>query len=102
MNEKRLNQLFGAARRETATSPEAGFASLVLTTVRREAQACEAGPVSWLDQIGALFPRLAWATALVVALCVAADFGLSVLGVPSLTDGMAQISNQWLLTANGF
>jgi len=101
MNEKKLHQLFGAARKETPSLPEPGFENLVLTAIRRESRHAP-GTASLFDQLGALFPRLAWATALVVVLCVAADFGLGALGVPSLTDGAAQISDQWLFTANGF
>ena len=102
MNEKKLNQLFGAARKETALLPEAGFENLVLSAIRREARTGATESFSLFDQLSAWFPRLAWATALVVALCVAADFGLASFEVPSLTDGVAQISDQWLFAANGF
>jgi len=101
MNERKLNQLFGAARKETPPWPEAGFENLVLTAIRHEPRLKAPSPVSLSDQLGALFPRLAWAAVLVVGLCVAADFGLGALDVPSLTDGVAQISAQWLFTANG-
>jgi len=100
INEKKLDQLFSAARAETPPTPETGFENLVLSAIRREPRGASA-PNSVLDQLGALFPRLAWVVALVVALSLAADFGLSALGVPDLTDGVAQISDQWLFTSNG-
>lgn len=102
MNEQKLKQLFGAARQESPPSPEAGFENLVLSAIRREPRGGLADTISWFDDLGGLFPRLAWAAALLVALCVAADFGLGALGVPGLTDGVEQISEQWLFTANGF
>jgi len=34
-------------------------------------------------------------------LCVAADYGLTMAGVPSLSDGVSQLSSQWLLTPTG-
>ncbi len=100
MNEKKLQQLFRAARTETPPAAEVGFENLVLSAIRREPRGATEGS-SLFDQLGALFPRLAWAAALVVVLCVAADFGLGALGVPGLTDGVAQISDQWLFTATG-
>jgi hypothetical protein len=102
MNEKKLNQLFSAAAKELPPSPEAGLENLVLSAIHREQRKGAIGTTSLFDQLGALFPRLVWVAALVMVLCVAADFGLSAAGVPSLTDGVAQISDQWLFTNNGF
>jgi len=101
MNEKKLNRLFSAAQKEMPLLPEAGFENLVLLAIRRERDGAT-GTNSLFDQLGALFPRLAWAAALVVVLCVAVDFGLGEVGVPGLADGVTQISDQWLFTANGF
>jgi len=102
MNEQKLNRLFGAARRESPPSPETGFENLVMSAIRGEQRSCATEPVSLRDQLGALLPHLAWAAVLVVGLSVAADFGLAALGVPNLTDGVVQLSEQWLFTANGF
>jgi len=98
MNETKLNQLFRAARKETPPGPAADFENLVLAALRHEPTP---GTISWFDQLGDLLPRLAMATGLAVAVCVAVDFGLGALGVPSLADGVAQISDQWLLTSTG-
>ena len=102
MNENKLNQLYGAVRKEIPPSPEPGFENLVLSAIRREQSARGPETVSVFDQLGALFPRLAWAAVLVVALGVGVDFGLGALGVPGLTDGVAQAADQWLFTTTGF
>ncbi len=44
--------------------------------------------LSWFDQLGTFFPRLALAAALVILISVTADFALSWLGVPTLSDGV--------------
>ena len=99
MNDAKLNQLFAAARKEAPPTPAAGFDNLVLGALRHE----PAPPpeLSWFDQLGALFPRLALAAALVILISVTADFALSWLGVPTLNDGVWQVSDQWLLAVNG-
>jgi hypothetical protein len=101
MNDRKLNQLFDAARRETPPSPAPGFDHRVLAALRREAPSAT-GALSLLDQLGAWFPRLAWAATLVVALSVASDFSLRALGVPGLAEGVARMSEQWLFAGNGF
>lgn len=104
MNEEKLDALFAAARRLPPPVPEPGFENLVLAAVRAEAGQGRGRSVgtSWLAALETLFPRLAWAAATLILVCVAAESGASALGVPSLTDGLAQLSDQWLLTANGF
>jgi hypothetical protein len=99
MSKEKLNQLFTAARKEAPPLPEAGFENLVMSAIRRGPQNPGAATVSLLDQLGALFPRLAWAAALVLALCVVADFGLTALAQTNLTDGIAELSEQWLFAA---
>ena len=98
MNETKLNQLFRTARKEIPPGPAAGFENLVLAALRHEPSP---GSISLFDQLGALLPRLAVATGLAVAVCVAVDFGLGALGMPNLTEGVAQISSQWLFTSTG-
>lgn len=99
MNESILEKIFKAARGETAPAPSAGFDARVMSALRRERTP---ESISVFDQLGLLFPRLAWAAVLVIALCVAADFSLAAVGLPDLTTGAAQLSDQWLFTANGF
>lgn len=101
MNHRKLNQLLAAARRETAPAPPAEFAADVLRAIRREPPVAAPDILSVFDQLNLWFPRLALAASAVIVLCVAADYGLTAAGVPSLSDGAAQLSAQWLLTPTG-
>jgi anti-sigma-K factor RskA len=102
MNEQKLKKLFAAARNETAPAPSADFAADVLRAVRCEKTVPAAEAFSIFDQLNLLFPKLALAATAVIVLGVAADFGLTAAGVPDLSDGVSQVSAQWLLTPNGF
>lgn len=101
MNEKKLKQLFAAARNETAPAPPESFAAGVLRAVRREPVAGYAKILSLSDQLNRLFPRIALAAAAIIVLCVAADLILTAAGVPEVGDGVSQLSAQWLLTPEG-
>jgi len=102
MNGQKLGKLFAAARNEAAPAPSADFAGDVLRAVRREKPVSSPESFSIFDQLNLLFPKLAWAAAAVIALGVAADFGLTAAGGPDLGDGVSQISSQWLFAGNGF
>jgi len=102
MNERKWKQLFAAARKEAAPQPPADFEAGVLRAIRGERRTETPEMLSIFDQLNLLFPRLAWAAAAIIALSVAADWGLTAAGVPGLGDGISQISAQWLLTSNGF
>jgi hypothetical protein len=102
MNEKKLKQLFASARNEPAPAPPEDFAADVLRAVRHEPPAGVPQTLSLFDQLNLLFPRLVVASAAVIALCVAADLGLTAAGVPDLGDGISQISAQWFLAPGGF
>jgi hypothetical protein len=102
MNEQKLKKLFTAARNENAPAPSADFAADVLRAIRREKQIPATETFLVFDQLNLLFPKLAWAAVGMIALCVATDFGLTAAGVPNLSDGVSQISSQWLFTGNGF
>jgi hypothetical protein len=97
MNDHKLKKIFEAARQETPALPPDGFEFLVMQAIRRE-PAPRAATVS--DQLHALFPRLAWAAVLTIALLLAGDW-LASDAQPSLTDGAAQLSQQWLLAGDG-
>lgn len=101
MNNRKLKQLFALARQDTAPAPPEDFAADVLRAIRREPPAPAPETISLLDQLNLLFPRLALAASAVIVLCLALDYGLTVAGVPSLSDGVAQLSAQWLLTPTG-
>lgn len=101
MNERKWKQLLAAARNEPAPVPPKDFAEDVLRAIRRTGPVEAPAALSLLDQLNLLFPRLAWAAAAIIVLSLAADWGLTAAGLPGLSDGMSQISAQWLLTPNG-
>jgi hypothetical protein len=101
MNERKLKQLFTSARQETAPTPPEDFAADVLRAVRREPPVAAPETISIFDQLNLWFPRLVLAAAAVIVLCVATDYGLTAVGVPGLSDGVSQLSAQWLLTSTG-
>jgi hypothetical protein len=98
MNERKLKMLFAAARKEISPAPPEDFAGDVLRAIRNESKIPEA--YSIFDQLNLLFPRIALTAVAIILLCLAADYGLTAAGVPDLSDGVSQISAQWLL--NGF
>jgi len=100
MNDRKLKQLLAAVRKEIAPAPSADFAADVLRAIRHESIAAPE-TFSIFDQLNLWFPRIALAASAVIVLCLAADYGLTAAGVPSLSDGVSQLSAQWLLTPTG-
>jgi anti-sigma-K factor RskA len=101
MSSRKLKQLFASARRETAPAPPGDFAADVLRAIRREPPMAMLETISIFDQLNLWFPRLALAASAVIVACIALDYGLTAAGVPSLSDGVAQLSAQWFLTPTG-
>ena len=90
MNDKKLNQLFDAARREVAPTPTEGFERLVMQQISRNPARAE---LTISDVLNLWFPRLAAAAAAVIVLCVVGEY---VSSGPSLTDSATQLSYQYL------
>jgi hypothetical protein len=95
MKERRIGHLFSAARKESAPEVPFDFAQRVVAAVQRAEQPREA---TVLDQLGALFPRLAWVAAAVVALSLATEFYLATQQT-SLSAEVNQVAEQWLFAA---
>jgi hypothetical protein len=96
MNNKKLNQLFEAAKKETAASPTEGFDLVVMRQIRRNPARL---PFSIFDQLGQWYPRLALAAGTIIVLCVAAELVVSSVG-SSLGENAAQLSEQVVLAEN--
>ena len=96
MNERKIQQLFTAARNASSPAAPADFAADVLRAVRRE-PVREAVPI--FDQLNFLFPRIAVAAAVVIVLCVAADLVLTAVGLPEVGEGTTQVSSHFLFNA---
>ncbi len=98
MNDRKLKKLFELARTETPPVPPGNFEQRVLGAIRREERAA---PLTWWDQLGALFPRLALATVLLMGACLAADYYYSAHHSSSFAEDAAQYSDQALFAGNG-
>lgn len=96
MKPDRLTRLFTAAARAPTPRPEPDFAAGVLRAIRRETPVTRS---TLADQIGALLPRVAFAAALLMAAGCTTDLALDSLGSLSLSDGLSQLSEQWLFAA---
>jgi hypothetical protein len=97
MNERKLKQLWAAARTEPAPVPPASFAAEVLRAARGLARGREPQSVSLFDQLNRLFPRLATISAVIILLCVAGDIICTLTGLPDVGEGTAQLAADNLL-----
>jgi hypothetical protein len=94
MNAKRkLERLFRSARNEIVPPAGEDFAGAVMRAIRRERQP---EPFSLSDQLANLFPRLATAAALMIAVCVVADYCLSNFLQSDLSSSTAEMTQEWL------
>jgi hypothetical protein len=97
----KLDRLFEKARREPAPESPSDFTARVLRALPdRDLTVMPA--LSLVDQLNALFPRLALASALFLALCLGTEFLGSGFGQSDLASGLTQLSDQWLFTTKGF
>ena len=102
MNEQKIRKLFAAARSDAAPALPDDFEQTVLSAIRRQPSPPPVPSISIVDELNRLFPSFAMAAIAVVVLALAGDFALSAAGLPDLSDGVSQISSQWLFTGNGY
>jgi len=95
MNDKKLKQLFAAARRETSPVPPGDFATEVLRVVRRLPVDGPPAPPGVFEQLNGWFPRVAFASLALIVLCVVADNWLAPVNPPDAGDTAAQFSSQY-------
>jgi hypothetical protein len=88
MNDRKLNQLFHAAKSEAPAVPNEGFAFLVMQQIQRNPARTE---LSISDMLGNWFPRVAVAAAAVIAICVLGEIVIA-SNAPSLSESAAQLS----------
>jgi hypothetical protein len=96
---RKLKRLFESARNEPVPRPGDDFVSDLMREVGRRvltAPRTDFGSASILDQLASLFPRLAMASVLVIALCVAADYCLANFVQRDFSASAAELSEQWL------
>ena len=90
MNDNKLKQLIGALKKEKPAAPADGFDLLVMQQIRRNPRRAE---ISVSDVLGRWFPRLAFASAAIIVLCIVGEY---VSSGPTLTETAAQLSIQEL------
>ena len=93
MNDKKLNQLFAAARRAPAPPVAPDFADDVLRAVRREPPPRLRETPSVFAELNVLFPRVATIAAAIIIFFSALDFGLTSAGLPELGAGAAEVTS---------
>lgn len=98
MNDRKLKELFEAARRLPPPSAPENFDARVMSSLRREQRAA---PVSFWEQLGHLFPRLATAAVVFIAACCLADICHATLFPARAASEMDQASDQWLFGPTG-
>lgn len=94
MKDKKLNQLFAAARREPPPAVPAGFADRVQRSLATEAEPIVIG---FIDQINRNFTRYALGAAAAIMLCAAVELSQSFRQEPSIDDDVEQICSDWML-----
>ena len=92
MRDAKINKLFTSAKRIEPPEASPGFPQNVLCALRRESQAVKA---SLLEQIGLLFPQLACAAMIIIAICIAADVYQS-RDEATLSTEIQQLTDEWL------
>lgn len=98
MNQRKLKQLFASVRNEPLPEAPEHFESGVMRAIRRQSiPRTEA----IFDQLARLCPRIAFAAGVAIVLFVAGDLVLTAFNLPGISDGLAQLSSDWLLTGNG-
>lgn len=96
MNDKKLNHLFAAMRREQPPLAPEGFEHRVMAELRP----APAEPGVWAA-LQAHFALYAGTAVAIIVLCGLADFMLGQFHYPEVADGVAQITANWLLPTEG-
>ena len=96
MNDKKLNQLFAAARRENPPAVPADFAERVQRGLNQDERGAPV-VVSFMDQLNRNFTRYAVAAAAMIMVCAAVEFSQTRSQEPSIDDDVNQICSDWML-----
>jgi len=93
MKKDRLKQLFTAAARVEAPAGTGDLSTDVLRAIDREVMLPER---SWFEQLGQLWPRIALASVVLLAVCALWEYSAR----EDLSTDIVQASEQWLFTTN--
>jgi hypothetical protein len=97
MKESKIQKLFEAARKEAAPEVNFTFSQSVISAIRRDARQPQTS--SLFDQLGALFPRLALASVIIIGLCIATEFYFS-SSAQTTSAEVTQAAEEWLYASN--
>ena len=100
MNDKKLKQLFAAARQIQGPAPSNGFAE-DLARMARPVPFETASKPSLTHAFAGWLPRIAIVCAVFVTLCVVGDQWSESRSTGGMSDGLAALSGQWLFTMTG-
>ena len=95
MNEEKINKLFQAARTEAAPEAPLHFPRSVVAAIQR--RSIRPLRISFSDQLAALFPRIAFAAVVIVALCTATDIYFSETDTPLAVTVEQVAADEWLI-----
>lgn len=96
MNDKKLNDIFAAARREIPPVVPAGFAERVLSNLPADVRS-QPVVISFFDQLNRNFTRYAVAAAAAIVICAAVEVSQSFTQDSSIDDDVEQICSDWML-----
>mgnify|MGYP003473033769 CR=1 FL=1 len=96
MKDKKLNDLFAAARHEAPPAVPAGFAERVLANLPADVRA-QPVVISFFDQLNRNFTRYAVSAAAAIVLCAALEIGQSYTQESTIDDDVAQLCSDWML-----
>lgn len=97
MNDSKIKKLFATARQEQPPEPPFNFAGQVVSAVRRDVKTRYTP--SLFDQLGQWLPRMAAASLVIIAICVATDLYLTHQQTTSTAE-VQQAAEDWLFAAN--
>jgi len=96
MKDKKLNELFATARRETPPVVPPGFAERVLAGLPSDVRA-QPVVIGFFDQLNRNFTRYAVSAAAAIAICAAVELSQSFTHDSSIDDDVEQICSDWML-----
>lgn len=96
MKDKKLNQIFAAARQETPPPVPADFAERVQRSLVAEKR-FEPVVINFWDQLNRNFNRYAVAAAAMIMICAAVEVSQALSHDPSIDDDVEQICSDWML-----
>lgn len=97
MKDPRIEKLFAAARQEAPPEGPAVFPQRVISAIRRDAAARHESSI--LDQLSVLFPPIAWASIIMIGLCVGAELYFSNTTATTSAD-VTKVAEEWLLASS--